>query len=117
MCFHYIRAFLDTQSVRKIPGVGRMTEATLRAFDINNISDIRKHADIIYKVFTPATINFLFASSVGESGSEHEESLVAANRKSISCDRTFSPITSYSEVLKKLLYISENIAEQLKGRL
>lgn len=52
--------FMAGLSVRKIPGVGRMTELTLQSLGINKCSDIIEKAMEIFISFSEGSSRFLF---------------------------------------------------------
>ena len=47
------RSFLDKLSVRKIPGIGRVCEALLKAFEIETVLQLRDQAAILPTLFSP----------------------------------------------------------------
>jgi DNA polymerase kappa len=107
--------FLRPMKVRKIGGIGRVTEKILNAFGIKTVQELYDHRALVQFIFAKqATANFLLQRSVGWSNSdsnskdEEEESL---GQKGISKERTFRAGRTWGEVNSKL----EEIAVALSG--
>jgi DNA polymerase kappa len=64
---------MSNLSVRKIPGIGRMTELVLGSLDIYTCADILKKAVEILISFSERTTHFLFRAALGISRNYHEE--------------------------------------------
>jgi nucleotidyltransferase/DNA polymerase involved in DNA repair len=64
---------MSTLSVRKIPGIGRMTELTLAALNIYTCSDVLNQANEIHIAFTEKSSYFLIRAALGISRNFHEE--------------------------------------------
>ena len=60
-------------SVRKIPGIGRMTELVLASLDIYNCEDILDKSSEIIISFSERQALFLFRAALGISRNYHEE--------------------------------------------
>jgi DNA polymerase kappa len=112
-----IRAFIHALPVRKVPGVGRVCEKMLLAFGMDTCDAIVSNAGVVLKVFTPAIAHFLLRAACGcSSHTEHEESEPGIGRKSISCDRTFSPLSELSELTAKLEQLSASLAADCESQ-
>jgi DNA polymerase kappa len=88
--------FMNELSVRKIPGIGRMTELILASLGIYKCSDIIQMAPEIYSSFTERTSHFLFRAALGISRNFHEEDDDESCQKSISISSTFKAISKLS---------------------
>lgn len=60
-------------SVRKIPGIGRMTELVLASLGIYTCQDVLDKAVEIYLSFSERTSHFLLRCAMGISRNYHEE--------------------------------------------
>jgi DNA polymerase kappa len=60
-------------SVRKIPGIGRMTELTLGSLQVYKCKDIIEKAMEIYISFSDRTSSFLLRSALGIARCFHED--------------------------------------------
>lgn len=117
-----IRKFMHPLACRKISGVGRVTEKILHALGIETVHDLHERRADVFYLFKPATAQFLMRASIGYSESglseapdadDTEESL---HRKGISHERTFSPISSWTELCAKVETITHALIEDLKER-
>ena len=95
-------------------------EKTLRgALGIETVHDLYNKRAQVFHLFKPATAQFLMRASIGYSESgvnteeDDEESL---HRKGISHERTFSPISDWSELCTKAEAITQSLVEDLKER-
>jgi len=59
--------------VRKIPGIGRMTELTLNGLGVRTCNDVIKKAAEILIAFKEGTARFLISCALGISRCYHEE--------------------------------------------
>lgn len=71
-CLEDINAFMKDLHVRKIPGIGRMTELVLSSLDILTCSDIIEKAVEVHLSFSEKTTYFLLRASLGISRNFHE---------------------------------------------
>eukprot|EP00978_Attheya_sp_CCMP212_P005995 scaffold13481_cov49-Attheya_sp.AAC.3 len=89
--------FVHPLSVRKVPGIGRVMEKMLNAFDIHIVHDLYKERALVQFLFKPASARFLLRAALGSSNDsldpEDEEagsSSSGSGQKGISKERTFS---------------------------
>ncbi|KAJ3280306.1 hypothetical protein HK104_000762 [Borealophlyctis nickersoniae] len=113
-----IDEFLSQLPIRKVPGIGRVSERVLQALGIKFCTDLRGHMVLLYKLFSPIMFEFFVRVSLGI-GSTHVES--EWERKSISTERTFSTMSDPKAMYEKLRELSQSLAEdldrtKLKGR-
>lgn len=87
-----IKEFVVKLPIRKVSGIGNVTEQLLNSLNIFNCGDLWEHRGIINLLFKPATVSFLLAVSLGIGNSWFSVSSdpVDQNQKSISSERTFS---------------------------
>ena len=96
-------------------------EKTLRgALGIETVQDLYNKRAQVFHLFKPATAQFLMRASIGYSEStmntnddDEEESV---NRKGISHERTFSPISDWPELCAKAKTITQSLVQDLKER-
>lgn len=108
-----ILGFMSPLSIRKINGIGRVTERVLNAIGVKVCKDIYEHQTILYSLLSEKTFNFLLASCLGISGSKTTSS---HTRKSISTERTFRTLSTWEELTTKLGEIAASLAEDLEHR-
>ncbi|CAD8074439.1 unnamed protein product [Paramecium sonneborni] len=104
--------FLEKLPVRKIPGIGNITEQILTGLNFNTCKDVRDRADQLYIIFTPKTFEYIFYSCWGVARNYHVE---FEDQHSISCQRTFSSISTQREFEDKIDYIADKLAEEMQS--
>jgi len=85
-----IKEFMVKLPIRKVSGIGNITEQLLNCLNIFTCGDLWVHRGIINLLFKPATVSFLLAVSLGIGSSWFNVSDTVENQKSISSERTFS---------------------------
>lgn len=84
-----VKEFIVKLPIRKVSGIGNVTEQLLNSLNIFTCGDLWTHRGIIHLLFKPATVSFLLAVSLGIGSSWFNVS-DTENQKSISSERTFS---------------------------
>lgn len=107
-----VKRFLAPLSVRKIPGVGKVSEKILNEIGVFTCSDILKHARKLYSFFKPKMVEFFLKSAIGISKTTKKNS----EQKSFSVDRFFRP-TSDRDDLNQRCYqvcfiLSQKVGEK-----
>ncbi|KAE8227239.1 hypothetical protein CF319_g279 [Tilletia indica] len=95
-----IMEFMETLKVRKIPGIGRVTERILQAVNVETCGDIWKQRHQLYLTFGNA-VDQLLSAYLGL-GSTHVRPNDRRERKSVGRETTFRP-TNDLELLKSEL--------------
>ena len=120
-----ILEFVHPLPLRKVNGIGRVMEKTLRGVSgIETVKDLYTRRADIHALFKPATAHFLLRASIGHSESKLHESAEDENdendenlhRKGISHEFTFSPTSSWSELCINLEKISLSLVQDLRER-
>jgi len=119
-----IKTFIKTLPTRKICGIGRVMEKTLRGVcDIETVQDLYNKRAEVYFLFKPASAQSLLRVSIGYSESKHRESNEdgddteeALHRKGISTERTFSPTSDWIQMCTKLEGISMSLVQDLREK-
>lgn len=106
--------FVAKIPVRKICGIGPVQEQLLKALNITTCQDLWHKRDLIYLLFTPASVKFYLRVSLGVCSNfiEYEDE----PRKSKGAEETFKPTCNYKELEERLKNISEEVAGDLKER-
>jgi DNA polymerase kappa len=118
-----IRNFVHPLPCRKISGIGRVMEKTLRGvLGIETVKDLyNKRAEVFY-LFKPATAQFLMRACIGysddfkQSDATEKDAEDSLHCKGISHERTFSATSSWTELCTKLESITNCLIEDLKMR-
>jgi DNA polymerase kappa len=111
-----IMDFVATLPIRKIPGVGRVTERMLNAFHVENCGDVVQHRAVLAALFSPIALDFFFSSALGLGSTTHPPPPVEGEigRKGMSCERTFRPLSARGALQAKLRELAEQLSEELK---
>ncbi|KAF8326536.1 uncharacterized protein EI90DRAFT_3281627 [Cantharellus anzutake] len=106
--------FMHDLPMRKIPGIGRVTERILTSLGINTCGDVCKHRAMLLSMdkHLPGGISYLLNAHLGI-GSNIVEPPVREDRKSVGVERTFSPDADKDALLAKLEGIAEDLEEDL----
>ncbi|KAI8084998.1 uncharacterized protein BX664DRAFT_338298 [Halteromyces radiatus] len=105
-----IMNFTKTLAIRKVSGVGRVTERVLEALDVKTCGDIYHRRALLYKLLSPISFKFMLRCYLGIGSSNlHLESA----RKSMSVERTFSPISDRVALFRKVDELSDLLAKDL----
>lgn len=117
-----IVTFMSNLSVRKVPGIGRVTEKMLAGLEINTCGDIIKKKGIVSFLFSKISSEFFIRCAMGLGGTTHSvEEDGMHGRKGISCERTFSATGDEVKLAQRLDDICHHLSAQmndlrLKGR-
>ena len=86
---------MSDMDVRKIPGIGRMTELILNEMGITKCKHVLEMAAELHLGFKERTAEWLLSSALGISRCFHEEHDEDDIQKSISTSETFRAIRTY----------------------
>ncbi len=110
----HIRSFLEPLSVRKIPGVGPVSEKELNKLGIKTIGELAKKSreDLIHLFGKWGNALYDRARGIDESPIETESEL-----KQMGSEETFErDLLDFPSMIEKIKSLSEDIAERLKNR-
>ncbi|CAG8587264.1 2526_t:CDS:10 [Ambispora leptoticha] len=107
---HSVMAFMKDLSIRKIPGIGRVTERILNALDINTCGDLQDNLVIIYKLFTYTFFNFVTRAALGIGSTDVAFKM---KRKSMSVSRTFAALHKPADLQRKLRELAKLLEQDL----
>lgn len=113
--------FIRPMKVRKVGGIGRVTEKILNAFGIRTVQELYGKRALVQFIFDgQATANFLLQRSIGwsnsDSNSKDVEEESSLGQKGISKERTFRAGRTWGEVNAKLEEIAEKLSEAMKRK-
>ncbi|EIN11671.1 IMS-domain-containing protein [Punctularia strigosozonata HHB-11173 SS5] len=107
-----IRDFMRDLPIRKIPGIGRVSERLLDSIGVKTCGDIYPHRATLSLLDKHFSLHWLLqtylgiASNVVQPGSREE-------RKSIGAERTFNPISNREKLLQKLDEVAHELEEDM----
>lgn len=107
--------FVRPLPVRKIPGIGRVTEKILNACDVTTVNDLWEQRGLINWLFPPATGEFLLKASVGCMGEycQDDEEEDNHHQKGISRERTFAAVDCWTTLQQKLHDIAQLLSQDM----
>ena len=120
--------FVRPLAVRKIPGIGRVTEKILNAHEIMTVQDLYDHRGLVNWMFPPATRDFLLKASIGCMGSSNSSNTKdlddddhgnlhhpneADHQKGISRERTFQSNDCWTTLNCKLEEIARMLSQDM----
>jgi DNA polymerase kappa len=108
-------AFCAGLKLRKIPGIGKVTERILTdAFGVESVGDILRHRAALHHVLSEGMCRWLIASALGVCLPSHDEDHGAdAVRKSVSRERTFGPLREAAKLREITVDLCRRVAQDL----
>ncbi|KRZ76264.1 Coronin-like protein cor-1 [Trichinella papuae] len=118
---NFIVDFLRNLPIRKVCGIGAVTEALLNGLGVSTCGELYQRRGILALAFSERNAVSFLRISLGIDGEFSDKDDEVASRKSISTERTFSEINEPSHLLavcRKLCNsLSEDVIERnLKGK-
>eukprot|EP00897_Mesotaenium_endlicherianum_P007474 jgi/Mesen1/6755/ME000344S06036 len=109
-----VMKFITTLPIRKVTGIGKVTEKLLQeAADVTLCGQLVERRALLSALFSRISTDFFLAVGLGIGGSEEPEE---EGRKSMSCERTFSALSSEPALAQKLDELATSLAEDLEKR-
>lgn len=105
-------SFMHPLPIRKIPGVGRVTERYLQSLGVNTVADIYRLRGRLMLVKNEVGLDFLLRAYLGLGGTEIAEP-GQRNQKGIGVERTFKETTDVAFFRQKLRTIAESLADDM----
>lgn len=113
--FDFIQEFVQKIDVRKIPGIGPVSDKILKAFNIKTVQDLWTKRDMIYCLHEnrPSTVNFYLRVSLGL-GSNMAIKEEDEPRKSKGTESSFKATRDYTWLSDSLKEMSKEVSESLE---
>lgn len=105
--------FVHSLPIRKISGIGRVSEQMLKALGIETCEDLYTKRDLLYLLHSPISFRFLIEVSLGLGNTSIGTD---SKRKSIGTETTFSEISKPDELLEMCNKLCQSLAEDMKGK-
>lgn len=105
--------FVRSLPIRKISGIGRVSEQMLKALGIETCEDLYAKRDLLFLLHSPVSFRFLIEVSLGLGNT-----CIATDskRKSIGTETTFSEISKPDELLGMCDKLCQSLVEDMKGQ-
>uniref|UniRef100_A0A1D1ZAP8 DNA polymerase kappa n=1 Tax=Anthurium amnicola TaxID=1678845 RepID=A0A1D1ZAP8_9ARAE len=107
-----IMAFISSLPIRKIGGIGKVTEHILRdVLGINTCEEMLKKSAYLCALFSPCSIDFFISAALGLGSTDTPQFSL---RKSMSSERTFSGTEDQSLLYQKLDEIADSLSNDMQ---
>ncbi|EGT51597.1 CBN-POLK-1 protein [Caenorhabditis brenneri] len=106
-----ILEFLEKLPIRKVGGIGRVSEAHLQSMDIRTVGDMLLQKALFPLCFSPLAQESFLRTALGLPG---RPSSSDPRRKSISVERTFSPTSDFQMLCDVHLEICQMLEEDIR---
>jgi len=115
-----VTEFLHPLPIRKVSGIGRVTEKILNGFGIATVQQLYEERGLVRFLFEDSsTAGFLLRASVGcasSDGKVSEEESASSHQKGISRERTMQPGKSWAEINSKFEDIAQLLSQDMKRK-
>jgi DNA polymerase kappa len=109
-----ILPFITSQNVRKIPGIGKVSEKILNELGITTCAQILEERLKLFAVFSPNSFEFFVASALGIGSTRHPTEI--EDQKSISVSRTFRATEDIQQLEDMMRKYCKEVAEELQSK-
>ncbi|GMY38694.1 DNA polymerase kappa [Fagus crenata] len=107
-----VMTFISSLPIRKIGGIGKVTEHILRdAFGINTCEDMLQKGGLLCALFSRSSADFFLSVGLGLGQTETPQ---VRSRKSISNERTFSATEDEASLYQKLSDLAEMLSVDMQ---
>ena len=103
--------FVQELPIRKISGIGRVSEQMLKALGIETCRDLYTKRDLLYLLHSPISFKFLIRVSLGLGNTSIGTD---SKRKSIGTEVTFSEMSKPDELMEMCTNLCQSVAEDMK---
>ncbi|KAL3080707.1 hypothetical protein niasHT_030613 [Heterodera trifolii] len=116
-----IVSFMHTLPVRKVPGIGAVTESLLKGLDVVTCGDLLEKRSIVHLLLTKRCSEWLLRVALGISGHEiaddgemeQNDKNDEDNPKSTSIERTFTPTNNSDDLLSIVRSLCARLIQSL----
>ncbi|KAF7315401.1 IMS-domain-containing protein [Mycena indigotica] len=105
--------FMRNLPIRKIPGIGRVTERTLESIGIKTCGDIYTHRATLSLMDKQFGLVYLLQKHLGIA-SNHVQPPERDERKSIGAERTFAPLSDKEKIIEKLYEVCAELEADME---
>ncbi|XP_033730234.1 DNA polymerase kappa-like, partial [Pecten maximus] len=106
-----VMGFITDLPIRKISGIGKVSEKMLNALNIHTCCDLYNQRALLYHLYSPISFNYFMRICMGIGSVNVERD---SDRKSMSTERTFHEISKPEELLKKCQELCVSLCEDLR---
>ena len=109
--YEVVLEFVRKLPIRKISGIGRVSEQMLKALGIETCKDLYTKRDLLYLLHSPISFRFLLQVSLGLGNTSIATD---SKRKSMGTETTFPEMSKPEELLDMCDKLCQSLAEDLK---
>uniref|UniRef100_A0A383WPR7 DNA polymerase kappa n=1 Tax=Tetradesmus obliquus TaxID=3088 RepID=A0A383WPR7_TETOB len=119
-----VMAFVQDLPIRKVPGIGKVSEQTLNALGITSCGHLLQQRALISALFSSISSHFFLSAGLGLGATQHGSSRGdeggagaggGVSRKGISCERTFANMSSPAEMEKMAETLVHHLAADMES--
>ena len=104
-----LHSFIASLPIRKIPGIGGVTEQTLKGIGINTMGDVIQRRTDIWLVMRQNFCEFLFAAAIGV----YRKTIEIGPQQSISKERTFDATNSKVDLMDMVENLAVKVCKKM----
>lgn len=110
-----VMAFMQDLPIRKVPGIGRVTEQILKAFGVERCGDVLQKRGLLTALFSPLSMEFFLQSGLGLGPTQHGEAPGEGEvgRKGISCEKTFKAVSARGDLEARCAELASHLADDM----
>ena len=112
-------SFVRSLKIRKIPGIGRVTEKLLQGIGVSTVADMWERRNELKVLFREKSSSFFLRVALGVtscSRGEEKEDDDDVGRKSFSIERTFGDISEEGALLTKLKNLCDSLSDHARKK-
>ncbi|KAL5004077.1 hypothetical protein ScPMuIL_017533 [Solemya velum] len=106
-----VRDFIRDLPIRKISGIGKVSEQMLSALGVVSCHDLYKKRALLYHLYSSTSFNYFMRISLGIGSTTVERD---GEKKSISTERTFQELSKPADLYQKCHELCEALVDDLK---
>eukprot|EP00127_Corallochytrium_limacisporum_P004532 Clim_evm2s167 gene=Clim_evmTU2s167 len=108
-----IMNFMKTLKIRKVPGIGRVTQKVLNAFHIETCGDLYDRRGDLVALFSEISSGFFIRVAMGIGATDIERRAIP---KSIGHESTFGELNQTNELLNKCKKLTDMVVEEMQAK-
>ena len=110
-----VNQFMKTLNIRKIPGIGKVTQRILNEIECKTCSDVIEKAAYVKIFFKDTTANWILKSCLGISTNKRDKNDIYF-RKSLSKERTFRDESNENKLIDICKNVTKMVSDECKNK-
>ncbi|XP_075241250.1 uncharacterized protein LOC142336360 isoform X2 [Convolutriloba macropyga] len=104
--------FMKDLSIRSVNGIGKVTESLLNGLGVKTCGDLFDKRNELFLLFSKTSFQYFLRVSLGV-GAVPDPDDGKEERKSMSCERTFKPLSEKEELIAVIKSLSDELSHDL----